>query len=295
VDVLADLLARARAEGSVFARTSIAEDVGVEFGGKRRLAIHTILEGTVWFERDGTKPVRLEAGDLIFIPAGPPYRAVGTPGGHVRPHGDPAPPSGATVVGRLLCGAYAMDAVLYESLLAALPQLVPIPRDGAGNQLQMVLAFLTEELSESEPGAQTVLDRSLDLMLALGLRAWFHQPQATLPGWYAALDDPLAGPAVRAMHAEPSRAWTVSELAQLGKSSRAAFAKRFHDVVGQPPMTYLTNWRMTLAAQALANTPMTIAAVADQAGYSNEYAFATAFRRQFGAPPGRWRSAHRAT
>jgi AraC-like DNA-binding protein len=87
----------------------------------------------------------------------------------------------------------------------------------------------------------------------------------------------------------------MSELAQLAQVSRAAFAKRFHDVVGEPPMSYLTSWRMTLAAQALANTTATIAGIADRVGYSNEYAFATAFRRHFGVPPGRWRSARRRT
>jgi AraC-like DNA-binding protein len=200
------------------------------------------------------------------------------------------PPSHTPLLGRLLCGAYAIDAVLSESLLAALPPLVPVRRDIASRRLQMVFTFLQDELSASEPGTQTVLDRSLDLMLALGLRAWFAQPQASLPGWYAALDDPLAGPAICAIHAEPARVWTVSELARLGGLSRAAFAKRFHDVVGEAPMSYLTRWRMTLAAHALANTQATIATVASQVGYSNEYAFATAFRRHFGAPPGRWRS-----
>ena len=288
--MLGDLLARARAEGSVFAQTAISEERGIEFGGKRQLAIHTVLEGTVWFEREGTEPMALAAGDLIFMPAGRPYRALPRPGAPARPHGTPAPAGDAPVRGRLLCGAYAIDAVLSDSVLAALPPLVPVRRAGASRQLQTVLEFLAAELSESEPGTQTVLDRSLDLMLALGLRAWFQQPQASLPGWYAALDDPVAGPAVRAIHAEPSRAWAVAELARLARVSRAAFAKRFHEVVGQAPISYLTNWRMTLAAQALANTPDTIAAIASHVGYSNEYAFATAFRRHYGQPPGRWRS-----
>lgn len=292
MDVLADLLARGRARGSVFAQTPIRRRCGVEFRGERLLAVHTIVEGTAWFERDDFEPVELHAGDLILVPAGTPYRVVGKPGGPTRAHGAEDAPGAPDdpVVARLMCGAYTMDAVLSDLLLEALPLLVPISGEAGGRRLRMVLALLDEELATPQPGSQTVLDRSLDLLLALGLRAWFAQPGANVPGWYAALDDPVAGPAVSAIHADPAGAWTVATLAQSAGVSRAAFASRFSTVVGQSPISYLTKWRMSIAAQAFTDEPAaTIASIGQRVGYANEYAFATAFRRHFGEPPGRWR------
>ena len=157
-------------------------------------------------------------------------------------------------------------------------------------RLDGVTALLADELARPGPGEQTVLDRALDLLLVLGLRAYFTRPGAGVPGWYAALDDPAAGPAVRAIHADPRHAWTVAELAALGNLSRAAFAKRFGEVVGEPPMAYLTGWRMALAAQALTERGATIAQAAAEAGYTNAFAFAAAFRRHYGEPPGRFRA-----
>jgi AraC-like DNA-binding protein len=131
----------------------------------------------------------------------------------------------------LLCGAYTLDSLLSDALLAPLPPLVVL-RDAG---LDRIVALLAEELATPGPGEQTVLDRALDLLLVLGLRAWFTRPEATVPGWYAALDDPGAGPAVRAIHADPRHRWTVAELAAEAGLSRAAFAKRFTDVVGEVP------------------------------------------------------------
>lgn len=292
MDVLADLLARGRARGSVFAQTPICRGCGVEFGGKRLLAVHTIVEGTAWFERDDFEPVELHAGDLILVPTGTPYRVVGQPGERTRAHGaeDGTEAPDDAIVARLMCGAYTMDAVLSDLLLDALPLLVPISGEVGDRRLRMVVALLDEELAAPQPGSQTVLDRSLDLLLALGLRAWFAHPGADVPGWYAALNDPVAGPAVSAIHTDPAGGWTVARLAQLAGVSRAAFASRFSAVVGQSPISYLTNWRMSIAAQAFTDEPAaTIAAIAQRVGYANEYAFATAFRRHFGQPPGRWR------
>ncbi|WP_170178808.1 AraC family transcriptional regulator [Solirubrobacter pauli] len=288
MDPLADLLARGRARGSVFAQTAVGADRGIEFGGRRRLAIHTLLDGDAWFERDGADAVALRAGDLILVPAGAPYRVVAQPGAPVRPHGTEAVAEAAH--GRLLCGAYTLEAILSASLVDTLPALVPIRAAAAGPRVRLVLTLMREELAAPGPGTPAVLDRALDLLLALGLRAWFADPDATVPGWYAAMDDPVAGPAIAAMHADPSRAWTVPELAALAGVSRSAFAGRFAQVVGEAPIAYLTGWRMSIAAQALTDEPAaTIATVAHRVGYENEYAFATAFRRHFGEPPGRWR------
>ena len=141
-----------------------------------------------------------------------------------------------------MCGAYTLDGLLSDAILAPLP--TPIVLRDAG--LDRVPALLADELAQPGPGELTILDRALDLMLVLGLRAYFTQPDASVPGWYAALDDPATGPAVRAIHADPRHPWTVSEL----------------------------------AAQALTERGATIAQAATEVGYTNEFAFAIAFRRR---------------
>ena len=189
MDVLADLLARARAQGAVFARTTVGPDRGIAFGGRRLLAIHTVLSGQVWFERDTS--LHAETGDIVLVPAGAPYRAVPAPGAPTDPliHAPPAPAPRAAApahAASLLCGAYTLDALLSDAILAPLPPLIVL-RDA---RLDRVTALLAEELSRPGPGEQTILDRALDLLLVLGLRAYFTQPGASVPGWYAALDAP---------------------------------------------------------------------------------------------------------
>jgi AraC-like DNA-binding protein len=304
MDVLADLLARARAQGSVFAQTAIGPARGIEFGGQRLLAVHTVLSGGAWFERSET--VRAEAGDVVLVPAGAPYRVVPAPGAPIDPldhttaetiaptvtsRAFAAPPAlAAPPTARLLCGAYTLDSLLSDAILAGLPPILVL-RDAA---LERLVGLIADELAAPGAGEQTVLDRALDLMLVLALRAHFTQPGAVVPGWYAALDDPGAGPAVRAIHADPRHRWTVAELAAEAGLSRAAFAKRFTDVVGQSPLAYLTGWRMALAAQALTDRGATIAEAAAEVGYTNAFAFADAFRRHYGEPPGRFRASREA-
>jgi AraC-like DNA-binding protein len=130
-----------------------------------------------------------------------------------------------------------------------------------------------------------VLDRLLDLALISTLRAWFARPDADAPGWYRAHGDPLVGPALRAIHNEPARTWTVAGLAAFVGCSRAAFARRFTAVIGQPPMTYLTHWRIDLAADLLCDTDDSTESVARQVGYANAFALTVAFKRIRGTTP----------
>jgi transcriptional regulator GlxA family with amidase domain len=143
-------------------------------------------------------------------------------------------------------------------------------------------------VSRDEPGQDAVLTRLLDLVLVLALRAWCAE-SATLPAWYRAQRDPAIGEALRLLHTEPARRWTVAELAAKIGLSRAAFAARFTTLVGEPPLTYLTGWRMTLAADLLRDTEHTIAAVAREAGYTDAFAFSVAFKRARGISPSTWR------
>jgi AraC-like DNA-binding protein len=138
-----------------------------------------------------------------------------------------------------------------------------------------------------------VLDRLLDVVLVGVLREHFGRAGAGAPPWYRALDDPQVGRALRALHADPARPWTVAALAAEVGLSRAAFARRFTALVGEPPLEYLTGWRMALAREQLRETRDGLAAVARAVGYGSEFAFAAAFKRHHGVAPGRWRTLDR--
>jgi transcriptional regulator GlxA family with amidase domain len=141
------------------------------------------------------------------------------------------------------------------------------------------------------PGQDAVLDRLVDLVLITTLRAWFARDRNTAPGWWLASEDPLVGDVLRLMHDRPAEPWTLESLAAQCAVSRATLARRFTQLLGQPPMTYLTEWRLCLAADLLQDTSQTIDAIARQTGYASPFAFSTAFRRRFGQPPRSFRRA----
>ncbi|GAA2683482.1 transcriptional regulator, AraC family [Actinosynnema pretiosum] len=184
----------------------------------------------------------------------------------------------------LLSGVFERRGELSERLLRALPRvLVTTAEAGA-------VAVLAKEVVGGGPGQQPVLDRVLDLLLVSALRTWFADPAADVPPWCRALEDPLVGAALRALHEEPARPWTVASLASGVGVSRAALARRFTALVGEPPMAYLAGWRVALAADLLRETDETVAAIARKVGYANAFALSAAFKRLRGSRP----SEHRA-
>lgn len=140
------------------------------------------------------------------------------------------------------------------------------------------------------PGQEVVLDRLLDLLAIAALRAWFARPEAAPPAWYEALGDPVVGPVLRLLQDDPARPWTVAALAAKAGVSRAALARRFTERVGELPMTYLTGWRLALAADRLRDTDGTIGAIARHVGYGSASALSTAFKREYGVSPQEWRT-----
>jgi AraC-like DNA-binding protein len=144
-------------------------------------------------------------------------------------------------------------------------------------------------MSGTGPAQEMVLDRLLDLLLVSVLRSWLAAPDAGVPGWYRAESDPVVGPALRLMHDDPAHPWTVAELAARTGASRASLARRFAGLVGEPPMAYLTGWRITLAADLLRQADATIGAVARQVGYGSAFALSAAFKRERGVSPQEYR------
>lgn len=190
----------------------------------------------------------------------------------------------------MLRGAYDLRGEVTDRLLDLLPPLAVVP---AGPRTTPVLELLTRETRLDEPGQDAVLRRLLDLLLVLALRAWCARAEPTLPAWCHALADPAIGNVLQLLHECPARPWTVGDLAAEIGMSRAAFAARFTDLVGQPPLAYLTNWRMTIAADLLRNSTATIATVARNVGYQDPFAFSVAFKRSRGSTPSSWRQTSR--
>lgn len=193
-------------------------------------------------------------------------------------------PGGST---ELLMGCYQLRGEVTRRLLAALPDVVLAP-DGA---LQSPLIdLLTEEIVKDSPGKSAVLDRLFDVLLVAALRSWATGPGAEGAGLFAAQSDPVVGPALRAMHAEPARRWTLTTLAECAASSRTTFADRFVRAVGETPMAYLTQWRMALAVDLLLDPSSTLDQVARKVSYGSAFALSTAFTRERGITPSEHRS-----
>jgi AraC-like DNA-binding protein len=307
MDVLTDLLHRSRARTAMVRQLVQRPPWSLTFADGPPLAVVAALGGRATIRPDGVAPVDLAAGDIALVrwtgphtiaddPATPPQvvlrggKKYAPGGGPVaaerqlgpRTYGDGLP--GATV---LLRGLYELRGDAGDRLLALLPPLAVVP---AGPRTRAVLDLLAGEVARDEPGQDAVLERLLDLLLVLALRAWCAQPGSAFPAWYGALADPAVGRALRLLHDEPARRWTVAALAAEVGLSRAAFAARFARLVGEPPLAYLTGWRMSLGADLLRDTGDTVAAVARAVGYADPFAFSAAFKRTRGVSPSTWRA-----
>lgn len=294
MDLLHDYLVRARASGAVFARSVACPPWGLTLPGSIQLSLHTVLRGHAWvWLDDPAEAERLLPGDLAIVVGGrdhhiadepTPDRCLSHEQFWAANTGDDADDPQAAV---FLCGAYRLSGDVGRSLIHALPPMLVI-RPAAHDQVHDVVSLISRELTRPAPGQQTVLDRLLDVLLVLVLRASYqHSP--TAPRWYRAAEDPRLARALQAMHEEPARNWTVPELAQLSAMSRASFARNFERALGQTPMQYLTDWRLTLAREYLLANELTLEQIARRTGYSSPNAFAATFRRHVGLPPGRWR------
>ncbi|WP_205471960.1 AraC family transcriptional regulator [Nocardioides sp. SYSU D00038] len=311
MDGLAALLDGPRARGAFLLRCSFDEPWSVRLEDRAPLSVTVVTRGRMWVRPDDTDPVLLEAGDLVVrvgtdpwtIGSAPdrvaepdavilPGQVCRTPDGRdladelrqgVRTWG--TSPDGRTL---LLVGVYLVEGEVSRRLLRALPATVVVRRAELDSPLVDLLAG---EVVRDAPGQEAVLDRTLDLLLITVLRHWFDRAGSDRPAWWLGQADPVVGPALRLLQHQPEHPWTVADLAARSGVSRAAFARRFTEAVGQPPMTYLTGWRLDLAADLLLEPGATVGAVARRVGYSTPFALSAAFKRERGTSPQEWRRA----
>lgn len=267
------------------------------------LTVMLMVRGEGWVVPDEGERVRLTAGDLAIARGPGPYTCADDPAtapqALILPEGQCAYPDGRALNGSMdlgvrawgdrldgstlvLIGTYMMDGEISGRLLDALPPLLSLTSEEWPCPLT---PLLMEEIGRDEPGQEVVLDRLLDLLVIAALRAWFSRPEAEPPAWYRAMADPVVGRVLRLVQDDPAHPWTVASLAVKAGVSRAGLARRFTELVGEPPMTHLTGWRLTLAADLLRDTDETIGAIARQVGYGSAFALSSAFKRVYGVSP----------
>jgi AraC-like DNA-binding protein len=310
VDAFGSLLDGPRARGAFLLRSIMDPPWSMRIQDEAPLTLVALVRGAAWLLHDGGgEPVRLAEGDVAILrgpdpyvvaddPATPPQVVIHPGQRCTTPDGDELPDmtmqgvrtwgntrEGATV---MLTGTYERHSDTSRRLLEALPAWLVLPADDFASPL---IPLLEEEIVKDEPGQEAVLDRLLDLLLIAVLRAWFARPEAEAPGWYRAHGDPVVGPVLRLLHNSPAQPWTVASLASEAGISRAALARRFNELVGEPPMSYLTSWRLTLAADLLREPGATVGSVAPQVGYGSSFALSTAFKRVRGVSPQEHRAA----
>ncbi|MGW5387888.1 cupin domain-containing protein [Nocardia sp. NPDC003963] len=301
MDALAALLEGPRARGAFLLRSLLSPPWSLRIQDESPLTVAAVIRGHAWILTEDGGRHRIGAGDVAVFRGPSPYTVADDPATEPQILINPGQVT-TTVDGEVLCetmslgvrqwgndpdgetvlvtGSYEQAGAVSRRLLRALPQTLLVPR---GRSDDRVLSLLVEETVKDQPAQSAVLDRLLDLLLIATLRTWFAGNEA--PPWYHAYSDPLVGRALRLLQHNPAHSWTVAELAREVGVSRAALARRFTELVGEPPMAFLTEWRLDLAADLLQGTDDTVETIARRVGYGSAFALSTAFKRQFGVSP----------
>lgn len=314
MDPLSDLLRVVRLDGAYFFGVEATAPWSVETAPARELSprimpasehlisYHILTEGRCFGGVRGEEQVELLAGDILVFPHGDAHVMSSSRGLRPGPRVNSAAPArypetvllgtdgprGASFV----CGFLGVDRLPFNPLLAALPRRLHV-RGMSGTWLGTFARELTLESTRARPGGDTVLTRLAELMFIEVLRRYLEDLPPEQTGWLAGLRDPVVSRVLALLHARPGHGWTLDELARESMSSRSSVARHFAELVGQPPMQYLTQWRMQVAANLLVQSGTKVAAIAAEVGYDSEAAFSRAFKKATGLAPGAWRADRR--
>jgi AraC-like DNA-binding protein len=304
VDVLGDVLALARVDASLMATFDAGAPWAVELPARQGASFHAVVAGGCWFTSGDAPPRPLAPGDLVLLPSGAPHQLTSELGLPSRRFDEDLKRSlirsdgelvldGPGARTRILCAGYSYAADVNHPVLSLLPPVLHVAtaQPDSGPWLRTILDLLAHETrGGAAAGAATAAVRLLDLLLIHVVRAWLDLDGQTMDAsWLRGLRDPLTARVLAVLHERPGNDWTLESLAATVNVSRATLARRFTHHVGEPPLTYLTRWRLDLAARELRDTTRPVAAIAHEVGYTSEFAFNRAFTRTHGHPPGRYR------
>lgn len=306
-DVLADVIDLLRVHGAVMAQVRAYAPWGLQLPQNPGASFHAITAGSCWIRVGAQAPRELLPGDVVLLPRGTPHIVSSGLKGAPRPWDRAAKAQARSATGEIvlegagasthfICATYDYDHDVAHPLLELLPPvLVLSERDRPETEpMASTLRLLRHELATARAGGSAIVNRLIDILFVHMVRAWVLERGTDDASWLAALSDPMVARALTVMHGDPAWPWTVETLAERVDVSRATLARRFTRLVGETPLSYLTRWRMELAARHLRDTDDAVGAIARQVGYASEFAFSRAFSRARGDAPGRYRRHHRA-
>jgi len=312
-DVLAEMLRALRLTGSVFLNARFTAPFGVispkRYDERTPMArmthisiFHLIASGGGTVELATGERRSVSAGDILLVPFADAHKFWSGDGVEMAIAEDIIRPShlkgmwcvnhgGGGVETRMVCGFLESSEFLVSPVFRTLPPLL-IDRTGDEKVSALITSTVKEILAladTAEPGTELMLGRLMELLFIEVMRRYAARLPANATGWFAALNDPIVGRALQFVHEDPTRRWTVDDLAREAGSSRTVLAERFNEVLGQAPIEYITNWRMQLASERIRNSADSLAAIAAAVGYGSLPAFNRAFKRVTGTTPGQWR------
>ena len=314
MDAFSEILATFKLEGAMYFHAefsspwSVSSPASREFipalapGAPHLVIYHLVVEGMALTRTRNGEFLTLEPGDIVIFPHGDPHELVSDEGASndvtsaiikkILTHDlRPLRTGAGGKHSRFVCGYMACDPFLCRPLLEGLPTIlkVSIRRDPSGQWLENSILHLVEEAASGQAGSEAMLAKLSEALFVDILRRYVAGLPEEHVGWLAGARDPVVGKSLAILHSRVSRHWTIADLAKEVGLSRSALVERFSRFLSVPPMTYLTRWRLGLAARALTTTSRGTADIASDIGYESEAAFNRAFKREFGLPPARYR------
>ncbi|NBC35455.1 helix-turn-helix domain-containing protein [Novosphingobium sp. FSY-8] len=298
-DLLSDILRLMQVRGGVFGRMNAGGRWATPLFSSDTVKFCAATHGEAWYALGDSAPVRFQAGDVLLVNSALPLVMAGD-AAWIANAADSCPEPdehghfqyGAGCDFSMVAGGLHIDADHEALLRRSLPPLIHVRGDVAeAEPLGWIVRQLVEEMAPNEqPGRTTTISALAQLLFVQTLRAYMAHASADEAGWLKVFGDSRLTAALEAMHGDPARPWRLGELARHAGLSRTGFAVKFHAVMGVPPLTYLMQWRMRLAQNAL-RSGRSVAQAAAQVGYQSESAFAAAFKRATGVAPGIWKAA----
>lgn len=308
MDAIANLLEGTRARGAFALRCVMSKPWGLRVLAESPATLVAPVQGDLWVVPDGGDPLHVRPGGVVVTRAPDHYNVTAAPDVEpniiIHPGQRCCDREGVSVLEEMthgvrtwgndpkgdcvfIVGAYEHLSTVSDKLVKVLPPILSL---GSHDWNSPLISLLVEEVIKDEPGQAAVLDRLLDLLLTAALKAWAAKQDDTRPGLWRSQGDPVVARALQLIHADPAEAWTLEKLASQSNASRASLARRFNDIIGEPPMTFLKNWRMALAEDLLNKPDETIGTVSEKVGYASPFAFSTAFKRARGISPHEYRA-----